>query len=102
MMMSCGRACWCEIETEVTISDMKLNTINFIKQHFGCYRINGSNRVLSSIATMSIVSFDELHMLHENAEDYFTIKPTENGKDVLLVLHNDVKQFVEKELGLLL
>jgi hypothetical protein len=51
---------------------------------------------------MSIVSFDELHMLHENAEDYFTIKPTENGKDVLLVLHNDVKQFVEKELGLLL
>ncbi|MBR5912030.1 MAG: hypothetical protein IKZ55_08595 [Bacteroidales bacterium] len=79
---------------------MELNTINFIKQHFGCYRINGNNRVLSSIATMSIVSLEELHMLHENVEEYFTIKPSENGKDVILILHSNVKQFIEKELGL--
>jgi hypothetical protein len=49
---------------------------------------------------MSIVSFEELHTLYDNAEEYFTIKPTEDGKGVVLILHDNVKKFVEKELGL--
>lgn len=80
--------------------DMESNTINFIKEHFGCYRIDGNSRVLSSLGTMSIVSFEELHTLHDNAEEYFTIKPTEDGKGVVLILQDNVKQFVEKKLGL--
>ena len=80
--------------------DMESNTINFIKEHFGCYRIDGNSRVLSSLGTMSIVSFEELHTLHENAEEYFTIKPSEDGKGVVLILQDNVKQFVEEELGL--
>lgn len=79
---------------------MESNTINFIKEHFGCYRINGNSRVLNSIATMSIVSLEDLHTLHENVEEYFIIKPTENGKDVVLILQGNVKQFIEKELEL--
>lgn len=82
------------------MSDMESNTINFIKEHFGCYRIDGNSRVLSSLGTMSIVSFEELHTLYDNAEEYFTIKPTEDGKGVVLILHDNVKKFVEKELGL--
>lgn len=82
------------------MSDMESNTINFIKEHFGCYRIDGNSRVLNSLGTMSIVSFEELHTLHENAEKYFTIKSAEDGKGVVLILQDNVKQFVEEELGL--
>lgn len=79
---------------------MESNTINFIKEHFGCYRYNGNSRVLNSIATMSIVPLEELHILYENVDEYFTTKPCEKRKDVILILHNNVKQFIEKELGL--
>lgn len=74
---------------------------NFIIEHFGCKTQIGEEWVLTSLANSSRVSPDEFwNVFSGDAEKYFDIRKTENEKELSLVLDNDVRKWIEIELGL--
>lgn len=79
---------------------MESNILSFIIDHFGCFKTDNDRRVLNSIGTMSIVTIEELSGFPGNTETYFSIKQTDNSSEIVLFIHDNVRQTIEKELGL--
>ena len=57
----------------------------FIVKHFGCYTIVDGKKVLTSLATMSIVPADEFwNVFSGDAYQYFQIKKGLNENELVL------------------
>lgn len=76
--------------------DKKKN--NFIMKHFGCYTIIGGKQVLTSLANASRVPIEEFwNTFSGDAEKYFDISKTEDGKELSLILDEAIRQSVEHD-----
>jgi len=76
--------------------DMETKKQNFIIKHFGCYTIVGGKKVLTSFANASRVSIEEFwNVFSGDAEIYFEIRPTEDKKELSLILDETMREYIE-------
>lgn len=77
---------------------MEKKKVNFIIEHFGCYTTIDGKQILTSIANASRVPIEEFwNAFTGDAEKFFDIMPTEDKKDLSLVLDERIRKYVERE-----
>ena len=77
---------------------MDKKKLDFIVKHFGCYTTIDGKQVLTSIANASRVPIEEFwNVFTGDTKKFFDIMPTEDKKDLSLVLDERIRKHVERE-----
>lgn len=80
---------------------MERKILNFEINHFGCYTTIDGKQMLTSIANASRGQIEEFgDAFSSDAEKYFDIMPTEDKKDLSLILDKGIIRATEQELGI--
>lgn len=77
---------------------METKKLNLIIKCFGCYTFIGGRQVLTSLANASRVPVEEFwNVFFGDAKKYFDILPTEDKKELSLILDERIRKYLEYE-----
>ena len=77
---------------------METRKFNFIIKHFGCYTTIDGKKMLTSLGNAGRASVHDFwNVFSGDAEIYFDFIPTEDKKELSLVLDERIRKYIERE-----